>query len=42
MLPAVSGAKIESKLREYMDRRGRATVALVIIGTGIYKPWQQG
>ncbi|MGZ8224986.1 MAG: YqaA family protein [Methylobacter sp.] len=37
MLLAAGGARLESKLREYMDRLGWAVVALVIIGTGIYK-----
>ncbi len=35
MLLAAGGAKLESKLREYMDRLGWATVALVVIGVGI-------
>jgi len=42
MLLAAGGAKLESKLREYMDRLGWATVALVVIGAGIYKFLQQG
>ena len=42
MLLAAGGAKLESKLREYMDRLGWATVAIVVIGVGIYKFLQQG
>jgi len=42
MLLAAGGAKLESKLREYMDRLGWATVALVVIGGGIYKFLHQG
>ena len=42
MLLAAGGAKLESKLREYMDRLGWATVALVVIGVGIYKFLHQG
>jgi membrane protein YqaA with SNARE-associated domain len=42
MLLAAGGAKLESKLREYMDRLGWATVALVIVGAGLYKLWQPG
>ncbi len=42
MLLAAGGEKLESKLREYMDRVGWATVALVIIGAGIYKFLPQG
>jgi len=41
MLLAAGGAKLESKLREYMDRLGWATVALVVIGAGIYKLFMQ-
>jgi len=37
MLLSAGGARLESKLREYMDRLGWATVALVVIGAGIYK-----
>ncbi len=37
MLLAAGGAKLESRLREYMDRLGWATVALVVIGVGMYK-----
>jgi membrane protein DedA with SNARE-associated domain len=42
MLLAAGGAKLESKLREYMDRVGWATVALVVVGAGLYKLLQQG
>lgn len=42
LLLAAGGEKLESKLREYMDRLGWATVALVVIGAGIYKFLQQG
>ena len=42
MLLAAGGARLESKLREYMDRLGWATVALVVIGAGIYKFMHQG
>jgi membrane protein YqaA with SNARE-associated domain len=42
MLLAAGGGKLESKLREYMDRLGWATVALVVIGAGIYKFLPQG
>ncbi|MFZ2171626.1 MAG: VTT domain-containing protein [Methylococcaceae bacterium] len=42
MLLAAGGAKLESKLREYMDRLGWATVALVVIGVGMYKFLHQG
>jgi len=41
MLLAAGGAKLESKLHEYMDRLGWATVALVVIGAGIYKLFMQ-
>ena len=37
MLLAAGGARLESKLREYMDRLGWATVVLVVIGVGMYK-----
>lgn len=37
MLLAAGGKKLEIKLREYMDRLGWATVALVVIGIGVYK-----
>ncbi len=37
MLLAAGGEKLETKLRGYMDRLGWATVALVVIGVGIYK-----
>ncbi len=37
LLIAAGGEKLESKLREYMDRLGWALVALVVIGAGIYK-----
>jgi membrane protein YqaA with SNARE-associated domain len=42
MLLSAGGAKLESRLREYMDRLGWAAVALVVIGVGIYKFLQQG
>jgi hypothetical protein len=42
MLLAAGGARLESKLREYMDRLGWATVALVVIGVGMYKFLHQG
>jgi len=42
MLLAAGGARLESKLREYMDRLGWATAVLVIVGAGIYKLLQQG
>jgi len=42
MLLAAGGEKLEAKLREYMDRLGWATVALVVIGAGIYKFFHQG
>lgn len=42
MLLAAGGAKLESKLREYMDRLGWATVGLVVIGIGMYKFLPQG
>ena len=42
MLLAAGGSKLESKLREYMDRLGWATVALVVIGAGVYKFLPQG
>ena len=42
MLLAAGGAKLESKLREYMNRLGWATVAIVVIGGGIYKFMHQG
>jgi membrane protein YqaA with SNARE-associated domain len=42
MLLAAGGARLESKLREYMDRLGWATVVLVVIGVGIYKFLHQG
>ncbi|MGR9000363.1 MAG: YqaA family protein, partial [Gammaproteobacteria bacterium] len=42
MLLAAGGAKLESKLREYMDRLGWATVALIVIGVGTYKLLHQG
>lgn len=42
MLLAAGGSKLESKLREYMDRVGWATVALVVIGAGVYKFLPQG
>jgi membrane protein YqaA with SNARE-associated domain len=42
MLLAAGGEKLESKLREYMDRLGWATVAIVVIGAGIYKFLPQG
>ncbi|MDI1229635.1 MAG: DedA family protein [Methylobacter sp.] len=42
MLLAAGGKKLEVKLREYMDRLGWATVALVVIGAGIYKFLHQG
>ena len=42
MLLAAGGAKLESKLREYMDRLGWATVVLVVIGGGIYEFLHQG
>ena len=42
MLLAAGGAKLESKLREYMDRLGWVTVALVVIGAGVYKFLHQG
>jgi membrane protein YqaA with SNARE-associated domain len=37
MLIAAGGERLESKLREYMDRLGWAVVALVVIGALIYK-----
>lgn len=37
LLLAAGGAKLEAKLREYMDRLGWATVVLVVVGAGIYK-----
>ena len=42
MLLAAGGAKLESKLREYMDRLGWVTVALIVIGGGVYKFLHQG
>jgi membrane protein DedA with SNARE-associated domain len=42
MLLAAGGARLETKLREYMDRLGWATVALVVMGVGIYKFLYQG
>lgn len=37
LLLAAGGEKLESKLREYMDRLGWAVVAMVVIGGAIYK-----
>ncbi|MCK5898898.1 MAG: DedA family protein [Methylococcales bacterium] len=37
MLLAAGGEKLESKLRQYMDIIGWVTVALVIVGIGLYK-----
>jgi membrane protein YqaA with SNARE-associated domain len=37
MLLAAGGQKLETKLRVYMDRLGWTTVALVVIGIGVYK-----
>jgi membrane protein DedA with SNARE-associated domain len=37
MLLTAGGEKLEIKLHEYMDRLGWATVALVVIGIGVYK-----
>ncbi|WAK03081.1 YqaA family protein [Methylobacter sp. YRD-M1] len=42
MLLAAGGAKLEAKLREYMERLGWPTVALVIVGAGIYELLRQG
>ncbi|NOQ34758.1 MAG: DedA family protein [Methylococcaceae bacterium] len=37
MLLAAGGEKLESKLRQYMDIIGWATVILLVIGIGVYK-----
>ncbi len=37
MLMAAGGEKLQSKLRDYMDRLGWATVALVVFGGIVYK-----
>lgn len=37
LLLAAGGQKLEAKLRQYMDRIGWATVALIVIGIGVYK-----
>ncbi len=42
LLLSAGGEKLEAKLREYMDRLGWATVALVVIGAGMYKILHQG
>jgi membrane protein YqaA with SNARE-associated domain len=37
LLLAAGGNKLESKLRNYMDRIGWASVALIVAGLGLYK-----
>ncbi|MGR8933429.1 MAG: YqaA family protein [Gammaproteobacteria bacterium] len=37
MLLAVGGQKLESKLRQYIDGIGWATIALIVIGIGVYR-----
>jgi membrane protein DedA with SNARE-associated domain len=37
MLLAAGGEKLEANLRNYMDRLGWATVALVVVGGIVYK-----